>query len=148
MEYPRLETLSLERKGPVGWLVNNRPRPPDQMTAPTRARIDPARGAPTPPVLADLLLGGDVLPPRLRRFREARDRTCVYPGCGRPAMRCDKDHRDPWPWGATSAANGQCLCRHHHRAKQAVFTVTLESDGSYRWTTRGSWHFHRHPKGF
>ena len=30
MEYPRLETLSLERKGPVGWLINNRP---DQLNA-------------------------------------------------------------------------------------------------------------------
>ena len=30
MEYPKLETLSLERKGPVGWLINNRP---DQLNA-------------------------------------------------------------------------------------------------------------------
>ncbi len=30
MEYPRLETLLLERKGPVGWLINNRP---DQLNA-------------------------------------------------------------------------------------------------------------------
>src|SRR3954452_9455948 len=30
VEYPRLETLSLERRGPVGWLINNRP---DQLNA-------------------------------------------------------------------------------------------------------------------
>ena len=30
MEYPRLETLSLVRNGPVGWLINNRP---DQLNA-------------------------------------------------------------------------------------------------------------------
>jgi hypothetical protein len=104
-----------------------------------------------PPVFTDLreLTGtGYVFPPRLRRFLEARDRSCVFPGCGKPARMTDKDHRIPWPAGATSADNGQCLCRHHHRAKQAVFTVTLDPDGSYRWTTRGNWDFHRQPKGF
>ena len=25
MTYPELETLKLERVGPVGWLINNRP---------------------------------------------------------------------------------------------------------------------------
>ena len=30
MEYPKLETLQLERRGPVGWLINNRP---DQLNA-------------------------------------------------------------------------------------------------------------------
>ena len=30
MEYPQLDTLKLERKGPVGWLINNRP---DQLNA-------------------------------------------------------------------------------------------------------------------
>ena len=30
MEYPQLETLLLERRGPVGWLINNRP---DQLNA-------------------------------------------------------------------------------------------------------------------
>jgi hypothetical protein len=101
-----------------------------------------------PPLLRDLTGAGYRFPPRLRRFLEARDRTCVFPGCGKPAMRTDKDHRIPWPHGQTSAANGQCLCRHHHRAKQAVFTVTLDPDLSYRWTTRGGWEFRRHPKGF
>ncbi len=33
MEYPRLETLSLERKGPVGWLINNRPEQLNAMNA-------------------------------------------------------------------------------------------------------------------
>jgi hypothetical protein len=101
-----------------------------------------------PPLLRDLTGAGYRFPPRLRRFLEARDRTCVFPGCGKPAMRTDKDHRIPWPQGQTSADNGQCLCRHHHRAKQAVFTVTLDPDGSFRWTSRGGWEFRRHLKGF
>jgi hypothetical protein len=86
-------------------------------------------------------------PTRLRRFLEARDRTCVFPGCGRPARKTDKDHRRPWPTGPTSADNLDCLCRHHHRAKHNVFTVLRDPDGSYLWITRGGWQFRRHPKG-
>ena len=71
-----------------------------------------------PPSLRDLTGSGYRFPPRLRRFLEARDRTCVFPGCGRPANKTDKDHGVPWPHGRTSAKNGQCLCRHHHRASR------------------------------
>jgi hypothetical protein len=102
----------------------------------------------TPPSMPDVTGSGYRFPPRLRRFLEARDRTCVFPGCGRPARRTDKDHRRPWPAGPTSADNGQCLCRHHHRAKHAVFTVLRDSDGSYLWVSRGGWQFRRQPKGF
>jgi hypothetical protein len=87
------------------------------------------------------------VPARVQRFLEARDRTCVFPGCGRPASQADKDHRTPWPAGATEVDNLQCLCRHHHRAKQAVFTVEL-LDGDFRWTTRGGWTFWRRRPGY
>lgn len=33
MEYPELETLRLERRGPVGWLINNRPEQLNAMNA-------------------------------------------------------------------------------------------------------------------
>jgi hypothetical protein len=39
------------------------------------------------------------------------------------------------------------LCRRHHRAKQAVFTVEL-IDRDYRWTTRGGWQFWRRHQGY
>ena len=114
------------------------------------------------PVLADPILrklsarpaervpaaAGYRFPPRLQRFLEARDRTCVFPGCNRQAMKTDKDHRIPWPDGPTSTDNGQCLCRHHHRAKQAVFTVLRDDNGDYVWISRGGWEFRRHPKGY
>jgi hypothetical protein len=87
------------------------------------------------------------VPARVQRFLEARDRTCVFPGCGRPASDTDKDHRTPWPAGATEVDNLQCLCRHHHRAKQTVFTVE-QIDGDYRWTTRGGWQFWRRRQGY
>ena len=85
-------------------------------------------------------------PDRLKRYLQARDRTCVFPGCHRRIT--DIDHRIPWPLGPTSAANLQLLCRHHHRAKQAVFTVELTPDGDYLWTTRGGWQFLRHRQGY
>ena len=102
-----------------------------------------------PPSLRDLTGSGYRFPPRLRRFLEARDRTCVFPGCGRPARKTDKDHRRPWPAGPTSADNGECLCRHHHRAKHAIFTVQHDpGTGDYLWISRGGWTFRRHPKGY
>jgi hypothetical protein len=98
--------------------------------------------------LEDLTGSGYRFPRRLRRFLEARDRTCVFPGCTRPARRTDKDHREEWPRGSTSADNLECLCRHHHRAKHAVFRVVKLPDGTIRWITRGGWWFDRPPSGY
>ena len=85
---------------------------------------------------------------RLRRYLEARDRTCTFPGCHQPAARTDKDHLIPWPAGPTTATNTHCLCRRHHRAKHAIFTVQRHPDGTTAWTTRGGWIFHRSPRGY
>jgi hypothetical protein len=129
------DPIRLERKQPE-------PAPAPRLSPRVLQRIS------APPSLRDLTGSGYRFPPRLRRFLEARDRTCVFPGCGRPARRTDKDHRTPWPAGATSADNGECLCRHHHRAKHTVFTVLLDHEGTYVWITRGGWQFRRQPKGF
>jgi hypothetical protein len=99
------------------------------------------------PVHRDLSTSSYRIPARLRRYVEARDRTCVFPGCGRPAARTDKDHRIPWPLGPTAPGNLQCLCRHHHRAKQTSFTITFDTSG-YHWTTRGGWRFSRRLQGY
>ena len=100
------------------------------------------------PVIRDL--SSDYYRPssRLARFVQARDQRCCFPGCKRPAARTDKDHLDPWPRGRTSAENVHCLCRHHHRAKHAVFTVLKDPDGSTVWITRGQWWFTRPPQGY
>jgi len=45
------------------------------------------------------------IPGRLRRFIQARDRTCVFPGCTKDARGCDLDHRQPWPTGPTDGHN-------------------------------------------
>jgi len=88
-------------------------------------------------------------PGRLRRFVQARDRRCVFPGCPRDARGCDLDHRQPWPTGPTDSHNLQALCRRHHRAKQAAFEVVRLPDGTYRWRHRRSRRlFDQPPKGY
>ncbi len=52
----------------------------------------------------------------------ARDRTCTFPGCRVPAVRCDLDHIEPFDPtlpadDQTVGANLHALCRHHHNLK-------------------------------
>jgi hypothetical protein len=86
---------------------------------------------------------------RIRRFIELRDRTCTFPGCTVPGHWCDVDHREPWPLGPTDRLNCHCLCRRHHRAKQAYFTVTLDQrTGDTLWTTPDGRTYRRPPPTF
>ncbi len=54
---------------------------------------------------------------RLRLGVQARDGTCVFSTCSRPADLCDLDHEIAHPRGPTSGANLRPLCRRHHRLK-------------------------------
>ncbi|MCW2899215.1 MAG: hypothetical protein JWO67_1480, partial [Streptosporangiaceae bacterium] len=59
-------------------------------------------------------------PAGMRRLIQARNRTCVFPTCGRRATACDLDHTEPYHrGGATCPCNLAPLCRGHHRLKQA-----------------------------
>ena len=74
-------------------------------------------------------------PAALADFVRARDRHCVFPGCGRTAASCDIDHRRRYPDGPTSACNLECLCRHHLRLKhEAGWSLDKRGD-TYLWTT-------------
>jgi hypothetical protein len=76
-------------------------------------------------------------PADLTRFVTARDQTCTFPGCNRPAHRCDLDHEQPpSTGGATSADNLAVLCRRHHRAKhEAGWHVQRnQHTGASHWT--------------
>ena len=66
----------------------------------------------------------------------ARDQTCRFPHCRRPACRCDLEHRVPWERGGeTNEANLNALCcRHHHCKHQAGWTPNRLDDGSIQWT--------------
>ena len=53
----------------------------------------------------------------LRDFLQWRDLTCRWPGCDKPAERCDVDHTTPWPQGKTHPSNTKHYCRTHHLVK-------------------------------
>ena len=75
-------------------------------------------------------------PPLIRAAIEARDRTCRFPGCTRPATRCDLDHTTPYPHGQTNELNLTALCRHHHRLKtHSGWHVTPHPDTTQTWTS-------------
>ena len=76
------------------------------------------------------------IPPLLRAAVEARDRTCRFPGCHRPAIRCDLDHVVPYPEGDTTLGNLAALCRHHHRLKtHGDWRTRLDDSAEQTWTS-------------
>ncbi|NIZ92969.1 HNH endonuclease signature motif containing protein [Kineococcus rubinsiae] len=71
-----------------------------------------------------------------RRVR-ARDATCIFPGCTRPAQNCDLDHVVPFAQdGPTTLENLAPQCRHHHRLKTHTrWQVTPLPTRGWRWTS-------------
>jgi hypothetical protein len=67
----------------------------------------------------------------LKRWLAMRDVTCVFPGCGRAASRCDIDHTTAWAdGGTTSADNLAHLCRIHHTMKHETLWKVERPPGS------------------
>ena len=65
-----------------------------------------------------------------------RDGTCRFPGCERPAERCECDHATSWcAGGRTDLANLGPLCKHHHQLKTHCGWQIIASypDGSCTW---------------
>ena len=87
----------------------------------TRLWADPATGAP-------LAIGRTRYTPTaaMRRYLGARDATCRFPGCDRPAPTTEADHTTEWHTGGhTAVANLALLCREHHHLKtQRHWTLT------------------------
>jgi len=76
------------------------------------------------------------VPDALRRFIEARDQTCRFPGCSRRAIHCEIDHAIPWSEGGeTSPGNLGALCTRHHRMKTHAGWSIQDADasGACRW---------------
>ncbi|GAA2070077.1 HNH endonuclease signature motif containing protein [Aeromicrobium halocynthiae] len=74
----------------------------------------------TDPISGDTLAhdyAGRFAPEVLAKAIRFRDGVCRAPGCRVPAERCDLDHREPWPTGATNGSNMWALCRRHHSLK-------------------------------
>jgi hypothetical protein len=76
-------------------------------------------------------------PDSLRHLIKVRDRRCGYPGCRRPAARCDDDHTIPYHQGGrTCECNLYPLCRRHHQAKQAPgWHLSQPQPGQLAWIT-------------
>ena len=77
------------------------------------------------------------IPEELRRWLQARDETCRFPGCSRKAQRCDIDHTQEWHDGGTTAHNNLAhLCEKHHRVKTLTdWKVEQIGGGNLRWTS-------------
>jgi hypothetical protein len=75
--------------------------------------------------------------PALRHLIGIRHATCTYPGCRRPAARCDTDHTVAYHRGGrTCLCNLATLCRHHHEVKQSPgWELAQTSPGLMTWTT-------------
>ncbi|MDV6263341.1 DUF222 domain-containing protein [Rhodococcoides yunnanense] len=71
-----------------------------------------------------------------------RDRHCRFPGCHRPADRCQLDHvipfdhANPLGGGWTTINNLQCLCEFHHTVKTAGYwKAVMLPGGAILWTS-------------
>jgi hypothetical protein len=65
-----------------------------------------------------------------------RDRSCVGPGCTRPARRSDLDHtRDHACGGETMDDNIGPACKRHHPDKERNWTLTQPEPGRFRWVS-------------
>ncbi|MDL9980171.1 HNH endonuclease signature motif containing protein [Microbacterium sp. ASV49] len=72
---------------------------------------------------------------RQRAYLTARDERCRFPGCVRPAHRCDLDHtHDAALGGATCVCNLAHFCRRHHTIKHhTAWTVRQLGGGVLEW---------------
>ncbi|KQC36156.1 hypothetical protein UK82_22665 [Frankia sp. ACN1ag] len=88
--------------------------------------------------------------PAMARFVRARDRTCVFPGCLKPARDCDLDHTTSRAEGGkTRVDNTDPLCRHHHRLKHAgIWILSQPVPGHHVWTSQTGHQFVSEPEPY
>ncbi|HEX6930518.1 MAG TPA: HNH endonuclease signature motif containing protein, partial [Streptosporangiaceae bacterium] len=111
-----------DRDGPDGWrdwLTRLRFTPISRGPCPHSSQV-PAYRPPAP----------------LSNAIRARNRTCAFPGCRRPAAASDLDHTIPYDQGGrTCPCNLAPLCRRHHRTKQAPgWKLDQPQPGTLVWT--------------
>ena len=78
------------------------------------------------------------VPPALKLKVQCRDGICVYPGCSRPASRCEAHHLDHWADGGPTALwNLAALCKGHHtRHHDGEFDIHRTPEGDLRFVGR------------
>jgi hypothetical protein len=113
--------------------------------------VDPGTGAP-------LALARRRYTPTaaMRRFLGARDATCRFPGCDKPAAAAEADHTTEWSQGGTTDTdNLALLCRQHHRlktighwkARQIHAAEPPSPPGTLEWTAPSGRQYTTHPDG-
>ena len=82
-------------------------------------------------VVIDVGRSGRTIKGPRRRALIARDRHCQWPGCDRPAARCDVHHIVHWLFGGGSELGNQVLlCHRHHRlVHEGGWQVVKTDDG-------------------
>ena len=77
------------------------------------------------------------VPSAMRRYLQARDQHCRFPGCRTAAIRCEVDHtHDAALGGATETSNLAHLCQRHHSMKQfTAWRVRQLKGGVLEWTS-------------
>ena len=71
----------------------------------------------------------------LRRWIIARDRTCLFPECYRPAKDCEPDHNPAWATGGgTDKDTLNQLCPKHHKVRHHGWTYQRHPD-RITWTS-------------
>ena len=83
-----------------------------------------------------------VISPALRRALVARDRTCRWPGCDRPASWCQGHHLVHWAdGGATDKRNTALLCWFHHRkCHEEGYRLVMDAKGNIHVIAPPPWH--------
>jgi len=96
----------------------------------SRVFTDPATGV---PVCVDRYRPSK----RQRRFLQARDQQCRFPGCRRRAQKCDIDHTVPHAAGGpTCLCNLEHFCKRHHTVKhETAWEVEQLSGGVLIFTS-------------
>lgn len=86
-------------------------------------------------------------PAALQRYIWARDRTCRFPGCMRPAHKSELDHTVPFPEGGTDEANLGPFCKRHHRTKhRSAWEVAQPRPGTFTFRSPAGKTYERHPE--
>ncbi|MBD8043488.1 DUF222 domain-containing protein [Arthrobacter sp. Sa2BUA2] len=77
------------------------------------------------------------IPAGLKRWLQARDGTCRFPGCGVSVQSSQIDHTRPWAHGGNTVhSNLEHLCPKHHRFKTLGHWKARQPEpGTIEWTS-------------
>jgi hypothetical protein len=124
------ELATLADHPPPGWrhVIN-------ELTASTAGQTGPPNGDPTARIPGELL----------RRWVNARDLSCVHPGCRVPAHRTEADHTVEYAAGGPTIDTnlGSCCGPHHALRHKRGWHLSQPSVGRFVWTSPLGHHYER-----